>query len=188
MRIATTGAAASSESIRSSTPPCPGRSVPESFTPARRLSQLSRRSPPNATGPISTAARPAQTGMPKGAVDQHRDPRPAKGDELREREDPGDDEDRREHDGRCERGHENDRCVDGRGDRPPRKVAHYFPKRRSRSAYEVSAASRSVTEKSGQSTCVAHISEYATSQRRKFETRSSPPVLINRSGSGWSGA
>src|SRR5271156_1739300 len=40
-----TGAAMSSASMRSNTPPCPGSNVPESFTPAPRLIADSTRSP-----------------------------------------------------------------------------------------------------------------------------------------------
>ena len=63
-----------------------------------------------------------------------------------------------EHDRRRDDGQKDDRRVGDRGDGPAPKIAHYRPKRRSRSAYEASAASRSVTEKSGHKTCVAHIS------------------------------
>src|SRR5262249_1749518 len=40
-----TGAASKMASIRSKTPPCPGKSVPESFTPAPRLKADSTKSP-----------------------------------------------------------------------------------------------------------------------------------------------
>src|SRR6266850_2498022 len=82
-----------------------------------------------------------------------------------------------------EDGGEDDDAVDKRGPDPPLETAQR-PNRRSRFAYEPSASSRSLTEKSGHSTGVAHISAYATSQSRKFDTRSSPPVRISRSGSG----
>src|SRR6266850_4868332 len=82
-----------------------------------------------------------------------------------------------------EDGGEDDDAVDKRGPDPPLETAQR-PNRRSRFAYEPSASSRSLTEKSGHSTGVAHISAYATSQSKKFDTRSSPPVRISRSGSG----
>ena len=48
------------------------------------------------------------------------------------------DEEDREHQGEPGAGNKSrrqkDRPIDERGDRPPRKVAHYFPKRRSRAA------------------------------------------------------
>src|SRR6266540_525073 len=95
-----------------------------------------------------------------------------------------------DHEGRWgrEQGGEHDHPVDERGRGAALEVGHQRPKRRSRDAYEASAASRSRTEKSGHSTGVAHISAYATSQSRKLETRSSPPVRTSRSGSGCSGA
>src|SRR4051812_5936652 len=112
----------------------------------------------------------------------------AKREELGESENPTRHQQDPEHDRRREDPDEDHRRVDRRGHRALPKISHQRPKRRSRFAYDSRAASRSVTEKSGHRTCVAHISEYATSQSRKFETRSSPPVRIRRSGSGWSGA
>src|SRR5207237_9729937 len=106
--------------------------------------------------------------------------------ELQGAECRGEDEDRGKKGRRGEYGDQNHDRVDDRGDRAPRKVSHYRPNRRSRLAYDASAWSRSATEKSGHSTSVAHISAYATSHSRKFETRSSPPVRMSRSGSGWS--
>ena len=50
-QAARTGAANRIESTRSRIPPCPGRSVPESLTPAARLSSDSARSPDCATTP-----------------------------------------------------------------------------------------------------------------------------------------
>ena len=57
-----------------------------------------------------------------------------------------------------EDGHEDDGAIGDGRQRPPPEITHQRPKRRSRLAYEASALSRSVTEKSGQSTSVAHIS------------------------------
>src|SRR5207237_2631803 len=60
---AAAGATGTTPSNRSSTPPCPGSSVPLSFAPARRLSQLSNRSPHCAStarkGVASTAVLPS---------------------------------------------------------------------------------------------------------------------------------
>ena len=48
------GMAASKASVRSSTPPWPGNSVPLSFTPACRLSSDSKRSPTTETDASAT--------------------------------------------------------------------------------------------------------------------------------------
>src|SRR5690606_8357274 len=53
---ANTGRAASTLSMRSSTPPWPGISVPESFAPTWRLSRLSNRSPITENSTVATAA------------------------------------------------------------------------------------------------------------------------------------
>src|SRR6476620_1873904 len=62
------------------------------------------------------------------------------------------------------------------------------PKRRLRIAYSSTAARRSSASKSGQSVSVKTSSAYAASQRRKFESRSSPDVRTRRSTSPSSGA
>ncbi|MNI96050.1 hypothetical protein D3C73_1544310 [compost metagenome] len=54
MPAAKIGAAASNESIRSSTPPCPGRIRPESLIPARRLIIDSNKSPKTELKTVTT--------------------------------------------------------------------------------------------------------------------------------------
>src|SRR4029077_17275385 len=65
-----TGAAPVMLSIRSMTPPCPGNTVPLSFTPAKRFSRLSVRSP---TMEKATAARHRGRNTPIG-MRNHRPP------------------------------------------------------------------------------------------------------------------
>src|SRR3546814_2506264 len=55
--IAASGATGTSPSSRSSTPPWPGRIVPLSFTPARRLSQLSNRRSEEHTSELQSLMR-----------------------------------------------------------------------------------------------------------------------------------
>ncbi len=120
-------------------------------------------------------------------LDRGDPPRAAKLEELAQRDPERERDDDREDQQRTERGAEHDGRVDGAGGRAGPEILHR-PNRRSRPAYDRSASSRCSTAKSGHSTSVAHISAYATSQSRKFDTRSSPPVRISRSGSGCSGA
>ena len=72
---ATNGATRMRLSIRSSTPPCPGRSVPESFAPAARLMADSSRSDASPTGPMKAASvrvgpvrMPAEAAMSRAAT------------------------------------------------------------------------------------------------------------------------
>src|SRR4029077_18183507 len=120
-------------------------------------------------------------------LEDRRETGPAQRPELRERDAAGHGDEHGEDERRRERRGEDDHRVAEAGDGAAWKIGQR-PYRRSRRAYDARAWSRCSTPKSGHSTSVAHISAYATSQSRKFETRSSPPVRMSRSGSGWSGA